>query len=220
MFLFNFVSILNGVLIQLPFASKLICVSFNKTLPRYHESQNPQDRHVMERENTSGGIKTQRDEHILPLPQETIEGILSRLSVKSLLKFRLPEQCSWQSLLKEPVVESLAFDDLNNIRWDFIDLVGCCNGLVCILLDSKSCPRNYLMKSIDNSWKTLNGWDLLPYDGLGKFASGNFHWILSNDVEWHIFSFDLKGEAYRFVQLPSCSDGTFNKILGVIEGMP
>ncbi|KAL8526723.1 hypothetical protein ACS0TY_015792 [Phlomoides rotata] len=63
-------------------------------------------------------------ENIVHLPQEIIEEILSRLPVKSLLIFR------------QPVIDTFEFDKIPWPQW--FNLVGCCNGLVCILLDIKT----------------------------------------------------------------------------------
>ncbi|KAL8538574.1 hypothetical protein ACS0TY_000553 [Phlomoides rotata] len=92
----------------------------------------------MERENTT---KLQITENSLRLPQDIIEEILSRLPVKSILKFRIivnPERdiplklVCWRSLLNDP----FAFDSVISVDRD-VNIVGCCNGLVCILEDER-----------------------------------------------------------------------------------
>lgn len=269
----------------------------------------------MERENTSGSIEIRIGERIVHLPQEVVEEILSRLPVKSLLKFRCVSKwwrvlidtkrfikihlhnsaknqilldpagplhrqlkqltnCSWCSHLNETVVNSFAFDDLFNIQWNSINLVGSCNGLVCILLDrktvilcnpstrmSKKLPdvedvigvmqfisygfgydessddynvfgiilfhsagafqtigRIYSLKT--NSWKALKDEDvsLHDFDGAGKFLGGNLHWVIADDVNWEIVSFDLKGKVFGNVEQPSCSDGVTFQTLAVMGG--
>lgn len=125
-------------------------------------------------------IKTHISDQFFFLPEEIMEEILSRMPVKSLLKFRCvskswrslidsnrfikkhldnstknpsfslhniilnsigpqrgPKQCSLRSLLNDPFIDRFTFSDLSNIEWSSINVAGCYNGLVCILLDRK-----------------------------------------------------------------------------------
>ncbi|KAL8538630.1 hypothetical protein ACS0TY_000592 [Phlomoides rotata] len=45
--------------------------------------------------------------------------------------------CSWRSLLKEPIANKLEFDDVKYVDRE-VNLVGSCNGLVCLLQDRKN----------------------------------------------------------------------------------
>ncbi|KAL8538570.1 hypothetical protein ACS0TY_000549 [Phlomoides rotata] len=174
----------------------------------------------MERKKISGSIKIHIAKDNLRLPQDLIEEILSRLPVKSLLKFRK------------------------------VEIVGSCNGLVCILEDTGGlilCNPSTRMamnlpdigvgenlvgkaftkygfgydESSDdyktNSWKTLKDEQDsdIQFEGGGTFASGNLHWVTGNR---EIVSFDLKSEVDGMVEQPSYPKGDIFPTLGVIDG--
>ncbi|KAL0340793.1 UNVERIFIED_CONTAM: F-box protein CPR1 [Sesamum radiatum] len=173
-------------------------------------------------------------------PEEIIVEILSRLSVRCLLKFSL-KQCSLNSLLSEPVADAADFDypmknPNNSVRADdegFVHykygfgfdecnddykVLGIFSGF-CTAGRYETRVKVYSLRA--NSWKRILVFkDGLPFDDTGKFVSGKLHWgrRVGFNSRWEIVSFDLGSEVCGKVEQPRYIEGGFSPSLGVLGG--
>ncbi|KAL8538567.1 hypothetical protein ACS0TY_000546 [Phlomoides rotata] len=109
------------------------------------------------------------------------------------------KNCSWCSLLNETVTNSLAFDDLLNVEWNSINLVGSCNGLVCILLDRKTVllcnPSTRMSKKLPDVEDDIRVMEFISY-GFGYDESSDDYNVFAIIVFYSAGAFQTIGRIY------------------------
>ncbi|WMV51432.1 hypothetical protein MTR67_044817 [Solanum verrucosum] len=152
------------------------------------------------------------------LPPELITEIISRLPVKSLLKFRLRE-CSFSSLFYNPVIELSELNYPIEVEYDEgLSPVGSINGLICLAHGYHSPKHLFLWNPSIRKYKKLPNsrpkfrYDAcmygFGYDGSGRsvFVKGKLHWTTHSRDQYvwggGIVSFSLADENWGKVEEP------------------
>ncbi|XP_058181151.1 F-box/kelch-repeat protein At3g06240-like [Rhododendron vialii] len=150
-------------------------------------------------------IPTEDSQPLLHLPQEIIFDILSRLPIKSLLRFQrlvlnaYPNRTGRKSCLLDSIMEcklpenAVEFDYPSKEPNQFVYIVGSCNGLMCVAADIWSTNKRtiYLWNPSTRKSKRL--------PDLGVRRGWNWH-------DLYGFGFDESNDDYKVV-LTFCDSG-------------
>ncbi|KAK4433147.1 F-box/kelch-repeat protein [Sesamum alatum] len=109
------------------------------------------------------------------------------------------KHCSLQSLLNEPVTDAFAFENPMYNPENSIRVVGCCNGLICILIDRKRFflwnPSTRMSKKLPDIDDKLKHGDITKF-GFGFDDSGDYKVFAVLSVFWITGRYQATGKVY------------------------
>ncbi|EEF45418.1 conserved hypothetical protein [Ricinus communis] len=153
------------------------------------------------------------------LPHEIIVEIISRLPVKTLIQFRLPNLGFGR---KSGSYSVFGFGYDSEIDDYKVVAVFC--------FQNKNSSVGFGYESIvkvctlrTNCWRRTGSFGYgVPYDVSGKYVNCTLNWPVMSEGDsglmWIIVSFDIKRETYKEVMQPDYGELVYDRTLGVLDG--